>query len=106
MSHSFGRYNLVSIHYIDANQKRMISRSLWWWSRVPRLSQEEVRRLQALCEAERAAVPEEARRQLADAEVALSQALDECRAALCQNRQVGGLHLQLLGRTPCTIAAW
>ena len=72
------------------------SHSLWLWSRVLGLPQEEVRRLQALCEAERASVPEEARRQLTDAEVALSQALDECRAALCQNRQVRGLHVRLL----------
>ena len=41
-----------------------------------------------LCEAERETVPEEAQRQLADAGVALTKALEECRAALRQNRQV------------------
>ena len=77
-------------------EERIFSHTLWWWSKVLGLPQEVVRRLQALCEAERAAVPEEARRQLTGAEVALSQALDECRAALCQNRQVGGLPVNLL----------
>ena len=46
-----------------------------------------------LCEAEREMVPEEAQRQLADAGAALTKALEECRAALRQNRQVRGLCL-------------
>lgn len=47
-----------------------------------------MQRLQALWEAEKEAVPEEAQRQLVDAEVALTRALEECRTALAQNRQV------------------
>ena len=67
------------------------------WSAV---LQEEVRRLDMLCEAEQETVPEEAQRQLAEAQcqladagVALSKALEECRAVLRQNRQVRGLLL-------------
>ena len=50
--------------------------------------QEEVHRLKMLCEAQQETVPEEVQHQLADAEMALTRALEECRAALCQNRQV------------------
>ena len=46
-----------------------------------------MQRLAELCTAEREAVPEEAQRSLANAEVALTRAVEECRAALCQNRQ-------------------
>jgi len=52
--------------------------------------QEEVQRLKMLCEAQQETVPEEVQHQLADAEMALTRALEECRAALCQNRQVRG----------------
>ena len=61
-------------------------RSLTW----DVLLQEQVRRLEMLCEAERETLPEEAQRQLADAGLALTKALEECRAVLRQNRQVRG----------------
>ena len=53
--------------------------------------QEEVHRLKMLCEAQQETVPEEVQHQLADAEMALTRALEECRDALRQNRQVPGL---------------
>ena len=49
--------------------------------------QDKIERLEKLCAAERDAVPGEALRQLADAEEALTRAMEECRAALCQYRQ-------------------
>lgn len=56
--------------------------------------QEQVRRLEVMCEAERETVPEEVQRQLADAGLALTKALEECRAVLRQNRQVRRLRPQ------------